>query len=180
MNWIDEVRIKIKKKNQILFSKDSIFLQDLSDELNEQNHRVIILWSFALAHESINELKRKYPHENRPQEALIAAKDWAQGKIKMRQAQRKILDCHQFAKELDCKEDIAAVHAIGQACSVVHTAGHALGYPIYDLSSIVYKYGIEKCSPFIESRKQEYIETLFYWIHHIDDHTEPWAPFLKK
>lgn len=60
-------------------------------------------------------------------------------------AQRKILDCHGFAKEIDNKEDIATVHAVGQACSVVHTAGHAMGYPIYDLTSFVHRYGIDDC-----------------------------------
>ena len=44
-----------------------------------------------------------------------AAGDWAAGRIKMPIAQKKILDCHALAKELDRKEDIAACHAIGQA-----------------------------------------------------------------
>ena len=36
-------------------------------------------------------------------EALGVVKDWASGKIKMRLAQRKILDCHAFAKEIENK-----------------------------------------------------------------------------
>ena len=31
---------------------------------------------------------------------------------------------------LENPPDIARRHAVGQACSVVHTAGHALGYPL--------------------------------------------------
>lgn len=153
MNWIDEVQTKLKKKNQVLFAKDSQYLQDLRLLFEEQNHRVMVLWAFDFADETIQKLQEKYPNENRPQQALEAAQDWAAGKIKMRLAQQKILACHAFAKDIECKEDIAMCHAIGQACAVVHTAGHAIGYPIYDLTSIIYKYGIESCSGEVEKKK---------------------------
>ena len=142
MNWIDEVQTKLKKKNQVLLSKDSPYLQDVRQLFQEQNHRVMVLWAFDFAAETIKDLKEKYPNENRPQQALETAKDWAAGKIKMRLAQQSILACHAFAKDIDCKEDIAMCHAVGQACAVVHTAGHAIGDPIYDLTSIIYTYGI--------------------------------------
>lgn len=180
MHWIDEVSVKAKKKNQVLFSKDSEYLQDLIMLFQNQNHKVMVLWAFDLATESIARLEAKYPEEKRPGEALEAARDWAAGKIKMRIAQRKILDCHAFAKEIDCKEDIAMCHAIGQACAVVHTAGHAIGYPIYDLTSIIYRLGIENCVQTVELRKQEYIEKLFYWNEHICDYKGTWADFMLK
>lgn len=178
MNWIDEVQIRLKKKNQVLFAKDSQYLQDLRLLFQEQNHRVMVLWAFDFAYETIQELQEKYPSENRPQEALEAARDWAAGKIKMRPAQQKILACHAFAKNIDCREDIAMCHAIGQACAVVHTAGHAIGYPIYDLTSIIYKYGIENCSDVVETRKREYISRLFYWKEHLYEYKGKWAEFM--
>lgn len=180
MNWIDEVQTKIKKKNQVLFSKDSQYLQDLIYLFHEQEHRAMALWAFYFVAESIKRLREKYPNENRPQEALETVRDWAAGKIKMRQAQKKILSCHAFAKEIDCKEYIAICHAIGQACAVVHTAGHAIGYPIYDLTSIVYRYGIEKCSRAVEVRKQEYIDRLLFWNEHLDEYKGEWAEFMLK
>ena len=106
MNWIDEVQTKIKKKNQVLFAKDSPYLQDLIDLFQNQKHRVMALWAFDFAAESINRLREKYPNENRPQEALDAVQDWAAGKIKMRLAQKKILSCHAFAKEIDSRNSI--------------------------------------------------------------------------
>ena len=180
MYWIDEVSLKVKKKNQVLFAKDSEYLQDLTMLFQNQTHRVMALWAFDLAAESIARLEAKYPEEKRPGEALEAARDWAAGKIKMRMAQRKILDCHAFAKEIDCKEDIAMCHAIGQACAVVHTVGHAIGYPIYDLTSIIYRLGIENCVQTVELRKQEYIEKLFYWNEHVCDYKGTWADFMLK
>ena len=180
MDWFDEVRAKLKRKNQVLFAKDAEFLQDLAMLFQEQDHRTMVLWALDLATESVAELEKKYPDEPRPREALVAARAWAEGKIKMRLAQRKILDCHAFAKELDSKEDIALCHAVGQACAVVHTAGHAMGYPMYEFSAIVYRLGVENCREAIEQRKQEYIWKLFYWNEHVDDYECEWADFMLK
>lgn len=180
MHWIDEAAIRLKKKNQVLFTKDSAYLQDLLTLFQNQKHTVAALWAFDFAAESIAMLEEKYPDEQRPREALAAVKDWAAGKAKMRWAQRKILDCHAFAKEIDQKEDIAVCHAIGQACAVVHTAGHAIGYPIYDLTAIVYRLGIAGCAEAVEQRKQDYIDRLFYWNAHCSDYMGEWAPFMTR
>ena len=51
-------------------------------------------------------------------------------------------------------------HAIGQACATVHTAGHAIGYPLYDLSAIIHSLGLDNCKTTVENRKQEYISIL--------------------
>lgn len=180
MKWIEEVDIKIKKKNQVLFAKDSEYLQDLTRLLQNQNHRVVALWALDFAAETIAKLEEKYPEELRPKEALKAAQDWSAGKLKMRLAQRKILDCHAFAKEIDCKEDIALCHAVGQACAVVHTAGHAIGYPIYDLTATIYRLGRDHCMEAVERRKQEYIDRLLYWNEHYSDYKGEWAEFMLK
>lgn len=127
MDWIEEVRIRLNKNNRILFTKKSAYLQDLVRLFQEQNHRIMALWAFDFAEETVARLEEKYPEELRPREALEAVRDWAAGKLKMRAAQQKILACHAFAKEIESKEDISLCHAVGQACAVVHTAGHAVG-----------------------------------------------------
>ena len=179
-SWLDEARAKLNKGNQVLFAKDAAFLQDLRMLSRNESHRTMVLWALDLAAASVAKLEEKHPGEARPREALEAARDWAAGKIKMRLAQRKILDCHAFAKEIACKEDIALCHAIGQACAVVHTAGHVIGYPMYDLSAIIYRLGIESCTEAIEQRKQVYIDKLFYWHAHVGDHEGEWAEFMLK
>lgn len=180
MNWLVEVNEKLKRKNQLLFSKGSPLLQDLNILLEEQSHRTIVLWAFDLAEETVKKLEAIYPTENRPRLALEAAKLWAAGSIKMPIAQKEILNCHAVAKDLSSLEDIALCHAVGQACSTVHTAGHAIGFPIYDLTAIIRKYGIENCKAPVESRKQEYMEKLLYWRVHCRDYTGDWADFMLK
>ena len=180
MDWLEEVRERQKRKNQILFGKDSDFLWDLRMLLEGQPHTVVTLWALDLAEETVGLLKGKYPGEARPEQALLAARDWAAGRVKMRFAQRKILDCHALAKELDSKENAALCHAVGQACAVVHTAGHAMGYPMYELTALVCRYGLGGCSEFVEARKREYISRLIYWVEHEKDGERTWAAFLTK
>ena len=56
MNWIDEVSVKLKKKNQVLFSKNSEYMQDLIMLFEAQSHRVPMVqeldleWQEAVAY----------------------------------------------------------------------------------------------------------------------------------
>ena len=45
MDWIEETKLKLKKKNKILFSDRSILLKDLAEALAGENRRVLILWA---------------------------------------------------------------------------------------------------------------------------------------
>ena len=46
--WLAEVKAKAKRKNQILFSKDSLFLTDLCQLIAQANRRALILWASLL------------------------------------------------------------------------------------------------------------------------------------
>lgn len=129
--WLAEVSAKAKRHNQILFSKGSSLLDNLRHLIGQANRRVLILWALELAGETVLKLTERYPEDLHPREAITASRAWAAGEIKMPIAKRAILNCHAMAKELTDSADIARCHAVGQACSVVHTAGHALGYPLY-------------------------------------------------
>jgi len=180
MDWMEEVNSNLKRKRQVLFSKDSIFLQDLELLLRNQSHRAVVLWAFDFAEETVKKLEAKYPSESRPRLALEASKLWASGQIKMPVAKKEILNCHAVAKEIHSLEDIALCHAVGQACSTVHARGHALGFPIYDLTAIVRSYGAAYCKTPVEIRKQEYIERIMYWGSHYEHYTEDWAGFMLR
>lgn len=163
MYWLDEVRAHIKRHNKILFSKDCELLRPLLEELSSATHLTAVLWALDFAQQIADELNQRYPADSRPQDAVDGARAWAAGKIKMPLTQRLILDCHAMAKELDNAADIALCHAVGQACAVVHTAGHALGLPMYELSAIVYRLGVDNCARSVEARVAEYIDKLTFW-----------------
>lgn len=178
--WLAEVQVKAKGQNQILFSKASLLLADLYQLIKNANRRALILWALELAEETVQQLEVKYPEDIRPREAVEAARAWAAGEVKMPIAKRAILNCHAMAKELSSPADIARCHAIGQACSVVHTEGHALGYPMYELTAIVWESGLDHCRDAVESRVQHYTNRLLYWIEFEKTHQTTWAKFLQK
>ncbi len=178
--WLAEVFAKLKRHNQILFSRDSLLLAELSRLIEQTNRRALVLWALELAEETARELAENYPEDHRPQEASTASRAWAAGEIKMPRAKRAILSCHAMAKELTNPADIARCHAVGQACSVVHTAGHALGYPMYELTSIVLDLGLEEYRDPIEQRVMYYAQRLRYWMEYEKTSQQNWAGFLQK
>ena len=178
--WLADVSGKAKRHNQILFSKESFLLVDLRHLIDQSNRRVLILWVLELAEETALRLAERYPEDLRPREAIDAARAWAAGEVKMPIAKQAILNCHAMAKVLTDPADIARCHAVGQACSVVHTAGHALGYPMYELTAIVLELGLEDCKEPIEQRVMYYKQRLRYWMEYEKNCQQSWAGFLKK
>ena len=161
--WLAEVSAKAKRHNQILFSKESLLLDNLRHLIGQANRRALTLWALELAEDTVLQLAERYPEDLRPEEAIAASRAWAAGEIKMPLAKRAILNCHAMAKELAIPVDIARCHAVGQACSVVHTAGHALGYPMYELTAIVLELGLDGCRDTVEQRVVYYEQRLHYW-----------------
>lgn len=49
----DEVNAKLKRKNQVLFDKNSEYMQELILLFQEQTHVTMALWAFDFAEESI-------------------------------------------------------------------------------------------------------------------------------
>lgn len=57
--WLAEVKATAKRKNQILFSKDSVLLDELCQLIAQANRRVLVLWALELAEESARVLAEK-------------------------------------------------------------------------------------------------------------------------
>lgn len=178
MNWMAEVEMRLKRGNQLLFEKDSALLADLNALIQEQNRRTLALWALELADEAVQTLSERYPDETRLKTAVQLSREWAAGNVKMPVAKQAILQAHAVAKELDSLEDQALCHAVGQACSVVHTPGHALGFPIYELTALVHRYGVPACQPIVEARMKHYMERIESWREHTIEYE--WAAFIMK
>jgi hypothetical protein len=179
MNDRSSIEAKLKKGNSILFTRDSECLQDLIRLIGLQNHRTLVLWIFDCVRIPLAAFEAKYPLEGRPRRAIELGEAWARGTIKMPVAKKAILDAHAVAKELDDKEAVALVHAIGQGVATVHVGTHALGLVVYELSALVYKLGIEDCEAAICDKITYYEERLRYWQDHSSRVSITWADFLS-
>jgi hypothetical protein len=173
-----DVEIKLKKRNKILFSRDSQCLQDLIKLIQLQNHRTIVMWALDCAKVPLEQFEAKYSNERRPRICLELCEDWARGKIKMPIAKQAILDSHAVAKEISDSEYGALCHAIGHAGATVHVETHALGLPFYELTAIVLKYGKDNFPKPVIEKIDYYYNRLLYWRENTDKLGLDWADFL--
>lgn len=173
-----DVELKIKKRNKILFSRDSQCLQDLIKLIQLQNHRTLVMWALDCSKVTLEQFETKYPNELRPRICLELCEKWARGKIKMPIAKQAILNSHAVVKEINDDEYSALCHAIGHAGATVHVETHALGLPFYELTAIVLKYGKNNFSKPVSDKINYYYERLLYWSENTDKLKLDWANFL--
>lgn len=174
----DDVELKLKNKNTILFSRYSECLHVLKKLIEQQKHRTLVLWALDCAKIPLARLEDKYPSESRPREALELSKAWSSGKVKMPIAKRAILDAHAVAKEIDDAECGALCHAIGHACGTIHVEMHAIGLPVYELTALVLRFGKDGYREPVCKKIDYYYECLVYWQENIDKFEYEWTGFL--
>lgn len=173
-----DVEIKLKKKNKILFSRDSLCLQELIKLIEMQKHRTLVMWAFDCAKITLEQFEEKYTDEYRPRTCLKLCEAWARGKIKMPKARKAILGSHAVAKKIDDREYEALCHAIGHAGATVHVETHAMGLPIYELTAIVLKYGKDHYQKPVSDKINYYYNRLLFWQENTDKLGLDWAAFL--
>jgi hypothetical protein len=173
-----DVEIKLKKRNKILFSRDSQCLQELIKLIQLQSHRTLVMWALDCAKLPLEQFETKYLDERRPRTCLELCEAWARGKIKMPMAKQAILDSHAVAKEIDDSEYGALCHAVGHAGATVHVETHALGLPMYELTAIVLKHGKDNFQKPISEKLNYYYNRLLYWQENTDKLGLDWADFL--
>lgn len=174
-----DVEIKIKKRNKILFSRDSQCLQELIKLIEIQNHRTLVMWALDSAKLPLTQFEAKYPAELRPRTCLELSEAWARGKVKMSIAKRAILDSHAVAKVIDDSECGALCHAIGHAGATVHVETHAIGLPFYELTALVLKYGKDNYQKPVGEKISYYNQRLLYWQENNEKFGLEWADFLS-
>ena len=174
-----DVELKIKRKNKVLFTRDSLCLQELLKLIRLQTHKTLVLWAFCCVEEVIKIYNGKYQDDFRPTIAYETCKKWASGEIKMKEAKRCILECHSIAKEIDDDYYIAICHAIGQGLSTVHVETHAIGLVMYELTAIVLK-NRDNYEEKVNDKIRWYIKTLKYFADNVDNTQDKWASFLEK
>ena len=173
-----DVEAKLKKKNKILFTRDSQCLQDLMKLIQLQNHRTLVMWALDCAKVTLKQFEAKYFDELRPRICLELSEDWARGKIKMSAVKKAILDSHAAAKDIDDSEYGCLCHAIGHAGATVHVETHAVGLPSYELTAIVLRHGKENYQKPVREKINYYYSRLLYWKENTDKLNLDWADFL--
>ena len=79
------------------------------------------------------------PGDLRPKAALVAAKDYLDGKNKLPEVKAAVAQCRTAAAEAEKNPTAqAAVRAIGQCAATVHTASNSAGLMLYGALALAY------------------------------------------
>jgi len=68
--------------------------------------------------------------------ALLIAKEWANGNTNVGEAMKASVDAHAVARKSNNPTSIAVARSVGQAVATAHMADHSLGAAIYALKAI--------------------------------------------
>jgi len=61
MDWLDETKQKLRRHNQILFSRENPLLTELFPLPCAAERRTVVLWAFSLAEETVQALRERHP-----------------------------------------------------------------------------------------------------------------------
>jgi hypothetical protein len=156
---------KLRKMLGEVNSPSAIALRELIDT---QSKETIRKWCLAYSEAKILPIFEKYcPGDERPRNAVRAAYDYLDGRVKFSFVKNIILnECHAAARELDTNPAAqAAARAIGHSAAVVHTLTHCLGSYFYGAAAVAYdRMGLEATADMYADIAEEvcldYTETL--------------------
>ena len=171
---IEDVRVKIKRKNKILFNFDSACLQEMIVLFDGYDRKTIVLCAFNCSKWIVKYLEDKY-QDSIFSDAYDMAFRFAIGEVKLYDAKRYILKVHGFAKSISDSYDIALCHALGQAISSPHVKRHGMGLVFYELTALVLLNGVDE--ELLDSK-------ICYYIDMMDDAYKvkdkyQWAKFMS-
>ena len=135
---------KLRKKYGDVNAPSTVRLMRL---IETQSKTTIANWTLDYAEANLLPLFEKHcPNDERPAHAIIAAREWLDGKVKLPYVKNIILgECHATARELNNNPVAqAAARAIAQSASSIHATTHSLGLYFYAAAAIAYdRLGIE-------------------------------------
>ncbi len=108
--------------------------------IETQSKETLVNWAVGYAEANFLPIYTKhYPGDHRPQLALEYARKWLRKEVKLPEAKKFILGCHEAAREAEKTPAAqAAARAIGQAASSIHSAMHSLGLALYGGVAVAY------------------------------------------
>lgn len=130
-----------KKLRKMLGDVNAPTAAALRDLIDTQGKDTIRKWCLGYAEDKMLPIFENHcPGDDRPRNAINAAHDYIDGKVKFPVAKNSILnECHAAARELDANPIAqAAARAVGQGSAVVHSLTHSLGLYFYAAAAIAY------------------------------------------
>ncbi len=125
---------------KMLSNWNAPYIQALVKLIETQSKPTLANWAINYSEKYILPLWTKYfPDDERPVNALNAAREWLSGSVKLPTVKALILECHKAAHESEGKPVAqAAARSIGQCASAIHSATHCIGLALYGALALAY------------------------------------------
>ena len=162
------------KYRKMLNDWDAPYLQAIIQWTVTQSKTTLAYWTTDYAESVMLPVWEKYcPEDPRPRNAVVAARQWLKGEIKLPAAKAAILECHSAARDTEgTPAACAAARAIGQSASVIHSARHCIGLPLYGALAVAYdvlgadaswdelsQYAAGECDRMLQALKDRSVES---------------------
>jgi hypothetical protein len=129
------------KKRKMLGDVNAQSTIALRELIDRQSKDTIRKWCLEYAESKVLPIfEKQCPGDERPRNAIMAAHDYLDGRVKFPVVKDIILnECHAAARELEANPIAqAAARAVGQGSAVVHTLTHSLGLFFYAAAAVAY------------------------------------------
>ena len=104
--------------------------------VSEQDHKLLALWAADCAGHVLAYFQEKHPQDDRPRNAIEAARAWARGEITISEARTAALAAHAAARGADDAAACAAARSAGHAAATAHVAAHASAAVAYAVKAV--------------------------------------------
>ena len=108
---------------------------DYAARLAPLNQKTLALWAADCAGHVLSHFETRHPTDDRPRQAIEAARSWARGETTMRMARAAAVKAHAAARETVHPAAVAAARAAGHAAATAHMIQHARGAAAYAIVS---------------------------------------------
>jgi hypothetical protein len=99
--------------------------------LTEEDRRVLAVWAADCAEHVLSRFEAVAPDENRPRDAIEAARAFARGERSIGPVRAFAAAAHAAARSVTDPVAVAAARAAGHAAATAHMAAHARGAAAY-------------------------------------------------
>ncbi|MEO5928909.1 MAG: putative immunity protein, partial [Candidatus Kapaibacterium sp.] len=102
----------------------------------EKEKQSMALWAADCAERALSQFEEQYPEDRRPRNAIEAARAWAHGTLKIREARAAAFAAHAAARATDNHAARAAARSAGHAAATAHVITHAAHAATYAVSAM--------------------------------------------
>ncbi|MCQ2010205.1 MULTISPECIES: putative immunity protein [Sporolactobacillus] len=112
--------------------------KEIDAKLELVKQQTAALWAAVCSDHVIRYFEQERPQDERPRQAIAAARLWARGRISVDEARKAAFAADAAAREATGAAAIAAARAAGQAAATAYMFGHAIHASTYAAKSVFY------------------------------------------